>query len=331
MNATAATATPTAATPATAHDEITDAKTELIGLIALRDEITHRIEMTTANLYEADPDFPAAVKYAANRVLKLMAAEGTDGMRTLSPYIPAANSPACVPAAASSTGQSPAPQHNHAAKTPDRPANALSSTNPTSESSVAKESLPVAVLKLAKGWEDKLISSGCVTVGDLAKFVADGKLVPGALPRIGPDAIEKIKTALNETLGWSVVAQTPRPAAATPARPQQSLKEILDEGKQFAANGYKASENPHPKGSSEWHMWDSGWQEHFATHEANDEATREATAAPAVAADTAVADADPQPGEFPEVDLSGVSTPENASPVPVAAAADTGGIDMSDL
>lgn len=150
---------------------------------------------------------------------------------------------------------------------------------------------PIASLKLAKGWEEKLSAAGVVTVQDLGRFINDGKLVPGCFSRVGPEAVEKIKAAWREYVypdgvtceiaardkatSPSTGPSLPPTAVAAMVPPTQSDESIRSEGAQFAAGGYKACENPHKPGTREHGVWDAGWQEYFATHEASDEATSE--------------------------------------------------------
>ena len=167
----------------------------------------------------------------------------------------------------------------------------------------------ISVLKLARGWEEKLIAAGVITVQDLGSWIASNKLIPGALNRVGPEAIEKIKSAWREYIYPAGVSEsdaaknrqhtTPSipPTGMSPI-PKQSDEDITAEGAQFAKLGYKACENPHKPGTHAYTLWDSGWQEHFATHEANDEATVERSAI----------EPDEEPDEqsdFPELVLAG--------------------------
>jgi len=160
------------------------------------------------------------------------------------------------------------------------------SPTPPDVSPLARQSHPIASLRLAKGWEEKLIAAGVLTILDLGKFINDGKLAPGCFPRVGREAVEKIKSAWREYVYPSGVSEEVAaknrsaptgvsPVAPAIATPKQSDAEIVAEGAQFAKGGYKACENPHKPGTHEHVLWDSGWQEYFATHDADDEATRE--------------------------------------------------------
>lgn len=160
-------------------------------------------------------------------------------------------------------------------------------TEGESSSSFSSRSLPISVLKLARGWEEKLSSAGVSTVADLGEYISDGCLKPGCLPRVGPEAVEKIRVAYQEytgtvlppSAGLSTPASDPAPTS-TPI-PEPTSDACYAEGKRFAEAGAKAVENPHPKGTALWASWDRGWQETFAVMEADDEATREAEPEPA--------------------------------------------------
>lgn len=160
---------------------------------------------------------------------------------------------------------------------------------------------PIASLRIAKGWEEKLAALGVTTIAELEQFVRDGKLAPGFAPRIGPDAVEKIKAALAKA-GGVIVEANAKPLAPAIAPPQKTLDQIRAEGAEFARLGYKSSENPYTRGTSDWHQWDHGWQEWFATHDADDEATLEDV--PTVPESTPDVPAE----DFPEMDLAATAT-----------------------
>lgn len=160
---------------------------------------------------------------------------------------------------------------------------------------------PIASLRIAKGWEDKLAALGVTTIAELEQFIAAGKLVPGFAPRIGPDAVEKIKAALAKAGGVIAEADAKPPAPAI-APPQKTPEQIWAEGAEFARLGYKSSENPYTRGTSDWHAWDQGWQDWFATHDADDEATREDV--PVATESTPEVPAE----DFPEMDLAATAT-----------------------
>ncbi len=182
----------------------------------------------------------------------------------------------------------------------------------------------IAILRLAKGWEDKLLSAGVLTVQDLGSWIASGKLVAGCFPRVGPEAVQKIKQAwrgfvypdgVTESQPDSQSEETPTAEPAIPAG--MSLPEIFAEGADFARLGKKVSENPHRSHSEEWHAWDRGWQEYYATHETPDD--------PAETTEATNSSAEPAANLFPAdtLDLAGTKPPK-----PELAAA---GVDLSDL
>lgn len=178
---------------------------------------------------------------------------------------------------------------------------------------------PISVLKLAKGWEEKLISAGVSTVGELGEYISDGCLKPGCLPRVGPEAVEKIRAAYQEHTGEILL---PSAGASTPTQestptPTPAPDACYAEGKRFAEAGAKAIENPHPKGTALWASWDRGWQETFAEMDVDDEATREeiGSVEPSSPAPEPTPTAGP---EIPDLDLSPSA---GASPAPSSAAA----------
>lgn len=193
-------------------------------------------------------------------------------------------------------------------------------TEGESSSPLDSHSLPISVLKLARGWEEKLSSAGVSTVGELGEYISDGCLKPGCLPRVGPEAVEKIRAAYQEytgkvlppAAGPSTPASDPVPASYIPA----ASGACYAEGKRFAEAGAKAVENPHPKGTALWASWDRGWQETFAVMEADDEATREEGTSPADAKGEATPEPAPAPTSGPEIpDLDLSSSPSPAAPV----------------
>ena len=181
---------------------------------------------------------------------------------------------------------------------------------------VTHASLPISVLKLAKGWEEKLSAAGVATVGDLGEYISDGCLKPGCLPRVGPEAVEKIRAAYQGFTGE--VLPPPSTGQSTPthaSEPEPSyipaaFDSAYAEGKRFAEEGHKAISNPHPKGNALWASWDRGWQETFAVMEADDEATKEGDT-PAVETPSEPASI-PGP-KIPDLDLS--SSPAPSAPV----------------
>lgn len=244
----------------------------IIGLLALRSEIDREIENRLQETFEIDPEG-----------LKKLASDATEFML---PYFRGSYSGPHTESPENVRGPSP------------------SGTSPASSSH------PIASLRIAKGWEDKLAALGVTTIAELENFIAAGKLVPGFAPRIGPDAVEKIKVALAKAGGVIVEANAKPPEIVIEA-PQKTPEEIRAEGAEFARLGYKSSENPYQRGTSDWHQWDRGWQEQFSAMDADDEATREDV--PATPESTPNVPAD----DFPEMNLA--TTPAT----PVATTFDT--------
>lgn len=193
-------------------------------------------------------------------------------------------------------------------------------TEGKSSSTLDSHSLPISVLKLARGWEEKLSAAGVSTVGGLGEYISDGCLKPGCLPRVGPEAVEKIRaayqeytgTALSPTTGPSTLASDQVPASYIPA----AFDACYAEGKRFAEAGAKAIENPHPRGTALWASWDRGWQETFAVMEADDEATREEGSSVASTPEPTPEPAPTSGPEIPDLDLSPSSASDPAAPVP---------------
>ncbi len=153
----------------------------IIGLLTLRSEIDREIENRLSETFEIDQQY-----------LKKLAAEATEYMLPYFTHTPYdlknthAASPSTGPSAPSASPASPP-----AAAAPQE----LATAPPASVATPAPLLNPISVLKLAKGWEEKLIERGVQTVGDLGKWIYESKLVPGFAPRVGPDAVEKIKAA----------------------------------------------------------------------------------------------------------------------------------------
>lgn len=196
---------------------------------------------------------------------------------------------------------------------PSTPASTPSTPSPSSGT-------PIAALRLAKGWEDKLLSVGVSTIESLADFIDAGKLTPGCLPRIGPEAVEKIKSALasyDPDAGPSVVYKIEAKALSINQDRPEGSETIYEAGKRFAATGKAVTSNPFKVGTREWAEWDRGWQEQFASMEVSDEATmEEGPSDPPTAPDApsdAPAAATSSDIDLPELDLSSVP----ASPAPL--------------
>lgn len=195
-------------------------------------------------------------------------------------------------------------------------------TEGKSSSSLDSHSLPISVLKLARGWEEKLSAAGVSTVADLGEYISDGCLKPGCLPRVGPEAVEKIRAAYQEytgtTLPPSAGRSTPAsdPAPTSTPTPEPTSDACYAEGKRFAEAGAKAFVNPHPKGTALWASWDRGWQETFAVMEANDLEEEvdsvEPAASPALAPTPEPAPTS-SPG-IPDLDLSPAPAPTSPAP-----------------
>lgn len=323
-------------------------QSRLIGLLALRSEIDREIEDALDEAFKVDSGrcLKSIMRDTAEYLSKFLGEQ--------SPAHSTSTENAGELPEISSTGMS--------AEDSQIAAPIAASVDPRSipqQSRPDAASFPIAILKLAKGWEEKLAAAGVATVGDLGNFIYEKKLVPGFAPRIGPDAIEKIKAAWRafvypggaDAMAMSGAestpptglsssptaspASTPAPAATPLAAPQKSPEEITAEGAEFARLGYLVTENPHPKGTPNWHLWDRGWQEYFATHEADDEATREDGGSEITAGFQVSSESDPDLN-FPEMDLAGVSpggsrgVPAATSPAP-AAVATAALLDTSDL
>lgn len=164
-----------------------------------------------------------------------------------------------------------------------------------------KLSQPIAVLRLSRGWEDKLNAAGVNSVGDLNSLDAHGGLKPGFAPRIGPEACTKIRNVMLEFLGEKPGQVTGQPAAssgkptaataaakatAKPGKPVDPPKpgnaipdakegipgavELTDERMEFWLNdGYEAAKSGKKKsdcpfdqpGSALRHQWMRGWDQ----------------------------------------------------------------------